>query len=451
MEHQAIDELPTGKICPQKPPKDFVLLVSVLLLLTIVQLYHPSIFRSLFLSKTIDSNPQVPSTSSSSSSDHSNVQEDDLPSITSNLNCDIFTGEWVPNPEAPYYTNTTCWAIHEHQNCMKYGRPDAEFMKWKWKPDECELPVFNPAQFLELVRGKSMAFVGDSVGRNQMQSLICLLSRVEYPIVVSSTEDQRFIRWKYTSYNFTLAAFWTPYLIKSKQVTYTEGPTKNGLFELYLDEFDEAWTTQIGEFDYIILSAGHWFFRSMVYYENQTISGCNYCLIDNVTDIGKQYAYRKAFRTAFKAINSLENFKGITYVRTFAPSHFENGMWNEGGNCLRTKPYRSNETRLEGIDLELYKIQIEEYRKGEREGRKKGLKYRLLDTTQAMLLRPDGHPSRYGHWPNANVTLYNDCVHWCLPGPIDTWSDFLLEMLKMEGMRSAEEKKLRITNDTTLN
>lgn len=92
--------------------------------------------------------------------------------------CDIFSGEWVPNPEAPYYTNTSCWAIHEHQNCMKYGRPDTAFMKWRWKPLDCELPIFNPFHFLEIMRGKSMAFVGDSVGRNQMQSLVCLLSRV---------------------------------------------------------------------------------------------------------------------------------------------------------------------------------------------------------------------------------------------------------------------------------
>jgi hypothetical protein len=141
-----------------------------------------------------------------------------------------------------------------------------------------------------------------------------------------------------------------------------------------------------------------------------------------------------------KAINSLENYKGITYLRTFAPSHFENGIWNQGGDCVRTKPFRSNETQLEGANLEIYMIQLEEFRTAEKEGRKKGLKYRLLDTTQATLLRPDGHPSRHGHWPHENVTLYNDCVHWCLPGPIDTWSDFLLEMLKMEGMRSAEEK-----------
>ncbi|CAI0451216.1 unnamed protein product [Linum tenue] len=57
-----------------------------------------------------------------------------------------------------------------------------------------------------------------------------------------------------------------------------------------------------------------------------------------------------------------------------------------------------------------------------------------------MLLRPDGHPSSYGHLPDANVTLYNDCVHWCLPGPIDTWSDFLLQTLRMEKVRSYQER-----------
>lgn len=94
--------------------------------------------------------------------------------------CDLFTGEWIPNPEAPYYTNRSCWAIHEHQNCIKYGRSDSGFMKWRWKPDGCDLPVLDPFEFLELLRGKSMAFVGDSVARNHMQSLVCLLSRVIY-------------------------------------------------------------------------------------------------------------------------------------------------------------------------------------------------------------------------------------------------------------------------------
>lgn len=94
--------------------------------------------------------------------------------------CDLFSGEWVPNPDGPYYTNDTCNAIQEHQNCLKFERPDRGFLQWRWKPDDCELPLVDPHQFLQLVRGKSLAFVGDSVARNHMQSLICLLSRVKY-------------------------------------------------------------------------------------------------------------------------------------------------------------------------------------------------------------------------------------------------------------------------------
>lgn len=102
-----------------------------------------------------------------------------LPSKSSeSRKCDIFRGTWISYQNMPYYNNATCREIFDQQNCMKFGRPDTDFMKWKWKPDECELPRFEAEQFLELVRGKSMAFVGDSLGRNQMQSLQCLLARV---------------------------------------------------------------------------------------------------------------------------------------------------------------------------------------------------------------------------------------------------------------------------------
>lgn len=160
----------------QMIPKIFFLAIFVILIFLITPLSYPLFGSSLLL--MINNNPNSNNNKHPSSSpaahDHDLIDE---PS-TSVKKCDIFSGEWVPNPKAPYYTNRTCWAIHEHQNCIKYGRPDSEFMKWKWKPNGCELPIFNPFQFLEIMRGKSMAFVGDSVGRNHMQSLICLLSRV---------------------------------------------------------------------------------------------------------------------------------------------------------------------------------------------------------------------------------------------------------------------------------
>ncbi|XP_043716676.1 protein trichome birefringence-like 19 [Telopea speciosissima] len=427
-------ELPSGK--QAYSIRNFPITIALVLILTLIPLYYllPSYasfpWNSSSSKKLSSSSAMPPSSSSSSGGD--GASKGLTSSSSSSRECDIFSGEWIPNPEAPYYTNLSCrWAIHEHQNCMKYGRPDLGFTKWRWKPDECELPIFNPVQFFEIVRGKSMAFVGDSVARNHAQSLICLLSRVMYPVDISYTKDEDFKRWNYTTYNFTLSTFWTPYLIKIK-----EEDANNGLFNLYLDEFDEKWTTQIEQFDYVIISAGHWFYRPIMFYEKGQLLGCQYCFKQNIADLNMSYGYRKAFSTAFKAINSLANYKGLTFLRTFAPSHFENGLWNQGGNCLRTKPFRSNETHLEGKALELYRIQVEEFSIAEREGRKRGLRYGLLDTTQASLLRPDGHPSHYGHWPHENVTLYNDCVHWCLPGPIDTWNDLLLEMLKMEGMKS---------------
>ncbi|URE17330.1 hypothetical protein MUK42_12596 [Musa troglodytarum] len=340
-------------------------------------------------------------------------------------NCDLSKGEWVRDPDAPYYTNKTCFTIQEHQNCMKYGRPDLDFLKWRWQPEGCDLPRFDAAWFLHLVRGKSLAFVGDSLARNQMQSLMCLLSGVERPQDMSDSKDDNFKRMFYPTYRVTISIFWSPFLVKA-QLADTDGPNHTGLWNLYLDEVDEKWASQLHKFDYVIISDGNWFTRPSLFYEQKKLVGCHYCLIENVTDLTLHYSHRMAFRTALRAINGLAGFKGKVFVRSISPSHFENGEWNKGGNCKRKRPYRSNETTLESLDREFYEQQLEEFRQAERE---QGVRMRLLDTTQAMLLRPDGHPSRYGHSIHESVAMYNDCVHWCLPGPIDMWNQLLFLML----------------------
>ena len=248
--------------------------------------------------------------------------------------------------------------------------------------------------------------------------------QVEYPRDISISSDENFKRMFYPSSNFTISIFWSPFLVKSDDPN-----EQTSLWSLYLDEVDDTWSSQIDEFDYVIISAGNWFTRPSMFYERRKLIGCHYCQVENVTDLTLHHSHRMAFRTAFGAINKSSKFKGVVLLRTLSPSHFENGEWNNGGDCVRTKPFRSNEVRLEGMDLELYRAQLQEFGNAKVEGLMRGLEFRLLDTTEAMLLRPDGHPSRYGHWAHENVTLYNDCVHWCLPGPIDVWNDFLLHML----------------------
>jgi hypothetical protein len=92
--------------------------------------------------------------------------------------CDLFVGDWVFDQSEPMYTNESCHVIEPHQNCMKNGRPDLGYLYWKWTPKECELPKFNPKKFLNHVRNKAMSFIGDSISRNHVQSLLCILSQV---------------------------------------------------------------------------------------------------------------------------------------------------------------------------------------------------------------------------------------------------------------------------------
>ena len=232
-------------------------------------------------------------------------------------------------------------------------------------------------------------------------------SQAAIPVDVSETPDTRFRRWLYKDYNFTIMALWSPLLIKSH-----ETDPSYSLMNLYLDKADDAWASQVDKADIVIISGGQWFFRPFLYYKNDQLIGCYLCNDKNVTKQSHFYGYRMAFRTAFKTFLNLNKSKGrLVMLRPYSPSHFENGEWNNGGNCNRTSPYKNEEMTLEGYELKMYLTQLEELKAAEKEGRKRGsVKFKLLDTTEAMVMRPDGHPSHYGHWPNEKQIP--DCVHW---------------------------------------
>ncbi|KAK2366134.1 hypothetical protein P8452_54833 [Trifolium repens] len=416
------NEILNGKYTTKKTTKNVFLVPFTLLLI---------MFPLILMRNTNESSPNISSVKN-------------MNNKTETKGCDIFSGNWIPYSEGPYYNNETCkWMIDE-QNCMKFGRNDEEYLHWRWKPNECELPLFNATQFLNIVRGKKMAFVGDSVGRNQLQSLLCLLSQVADPEDVSDKYTSNVIyfrRYFYADYNFTLGNLWSPYFVRSVDAD-PNGHSYNSIMKLYVDEVDEAWSSQVENFDIVIISAGHWFFRPLLFYEKGQLVGCNKCGMENVTDLAHYFGYKMAFRTAFRTLNNLENFKGVTFFRTFSPSHFENGDWNKGGNCVRKKPFSKEEMKLDGYFLQTYLTQVNEFNVAQEEASKKGLKFLMLNTTEIMLLRPDGHPNNYGHPKDTNRTFYNDCVHWCLPGPVDTWNEFFLYMLNIENNSSSYGSKL---------
>ncbi|KAK7268144.1 hypothetical protein RIF29_20831 [Crotalaria pallida] len=164
---------------------------------------------------------------------------------------------------------------------------------------------------------------------------------------------------------------------------------------MYLDHVNERWARDIDQMDMIVISFGHWFLVPSVYYEGDSVKGCLNCSSLNDIEIDFYGPLRKALRTSLNSIIERKASKGNridVIVETFSPAHFE-GDWDKGG------------FRLEALDV-----------------------------TKLALLRPDGHPDAYMKpFPFENGVqeyVQNDYVHWCLPGPIDTWNEILLEMMK---------------------
>lgn len=350
--------------------------------------------------------------------------------------CDLTRGQWVRDPAArPYYTNATCAFIEGYQNCMKHGKPSMEFLRWRWQPDGGELERFDAARFFGLVRGRSILFVGDSLASSHVRSLVCALWQVESP---SRSRSEGFEYWRFPAHVFTVAFFWTPFQVRWRL---TRGPPEAvgpdlqgevfaGPSDLHVNEPDERWMPAAKDHDYVVLSASHWFERPAVYYSGGRVVGCHGCGMANVTALKPQYAQRAALRTVLRALAGMKGFKGTAILRTVAPTHYGNGGWFDGGECTATEPADPEEPlEMKEPDGDFYEAQLEEFAAAEEDARRNGVRMRMMDVTKMMLRRPDGHPDRYGHGQGEHEGFDIDCLHWCLPGPIDVWNELLLQIL----------------------
>lgn len=75
--------------------------------------------------------------------------------------CDVSKGKWVFDDSYPLYTNFSCPFIDEGFNCQGNGRWDKDYMKWRWQPQDCDIPrycICNP--FLQSFVGKTMLLLG---------------------------------------------------------------------------------------------------------------------------------------------------------------------------------------------------------------------------------------------------------------------------------------------------
>ncbi|KAL5726779.1 Protein yls7 [Ranunculus cassubicifolius] len=351
--------------------------------------------------------------------------------------CDLYHGKWFYDSAGPLYTNNTCPVLTQMQNCQGNGRPDKDYENWRWKPSQCDLPRFDPKKFLELMRGKTLAFIGDSVARNQMESMLCILWQVEVP---KNRGNKRMQRWFFRSTNTMIVRIWSSWLVHQSPDAIDFAPP--GVVKLHLDLPDDGFMDVLPSFDVVVLSSGHWFAKQSVYVLNNKIVGGQLWWPDKThkMKVNNIDAFGISVETIMTAIGNHPNFTGLTIVRSFSPDHYEGGAWNTGGSCTG-KSSPASELVENGFTNIMHEKQVTGFNEAVKKvATRNGSKLKLMDITEAFSYRHDGHPGPYRSPDPNKVTKRGphgepppqDCLHWCMPGPVDTWNEMILEIIRRE-------------------
>lgn len=267
-------------------------------------------------------------------------------------------------------------------------------------------------------------------------NFIFFFFQVEEPYEIYHDKTFKSRTFYFPSHNFTIATIWAPFLVKYEQNKNSGSKSKSEI-QVYLDVLEERWTESYGKYDYIVIAAGQWFTKTAVMWEDGKIVGCHDCAEKNIEEIGIEKPYRKALTLAFDFITSSDH-KPVIFFRTWTPDHFEYGEWFNGGICNRTGPYKEGECQGKEFDQLIRNIEVDEFSKVVGAASDKGIRMQLLDTFHLSLLRPDGHPGPYRHYhpfdEDKTAKVQNDCLHSCLPGPIDTWNDLAMKILQDAGI-----------------
>ncbi|XP_061997274.1 protein trichome birefringence-like 18 isoform X1 [Rosa rugosa] len=380
-------------------------------------------------------------TSSSDSKSGSNPASSDLSNDAStgsvDTGCDLYHGSWFYDSSGPQYTNNTCPVLTQMQNCQGNGRPDKEYENWRWKPLQCDLPRFDARKFLELMRGKTIAFIGDSVARNHMESLLCILWQVEAP---KNRGNKKMQRYYFKSTNTFVVRIWSSWLVKQTSEAFDFAP--EGVAKLHLDAPDDRLMDVIPQFDVIIFSSGHWFAKQSVYILNNEIVGGQLWWPDKSKQmkINNIEAFGISVETILTALATHPNYTGIAIVRSYSPDHYEGGAWNTGGSCTgKVRPLAPGQRVENGFTNIMHEKQVMGFNRAIKKLTNKS-KLELMDITEAFEYRHDGHPGPYRS-PDPNKQTKRgpdgkpppqDCLHWCMPGPVDTWNEFVLEIIRRE-------------------
>ncbi|XP_061355012.1 protein trichome birefringence-like 2 [Gastrolobium bilobum] len=345
-------------------------------------------------------------------------------------NCDIFDGKWVRDDSKPYYPLGSCTLMDRDFDCHRNGRPDDEYVKWKWQPNGCNIPSLNATDFLERLRGQKLVFVGDSLNRNMWESLVCILRKSirnkKHVFEISGRiefKKKGVYSFRFEDYNCSVDFVVSPFIVQESTFK-----GKNVSFEtLRLDLMDQK-TTRYQDANIIVFNTGHWWTHE------KTSKGENYYQEGNhvYPRLEVQDAYTRALTTWARWVDrNIDANQTQVFFRGYSSSHFWGGQWNSGGQCHKETEPIFDESYLQKYPSKMRALELVI------QNMKTPVTY--MNITRLTDYRKDGHPAIYRKGYKTSMEqksaapLYEDCSHWCLPGVPDTWNELLYVSLLKHG------------------